>query len=307
MLSELRSLHCGLEMLNSRVRSLRLFLQRNTFLALLFDSQIIIAISSTSLAAETFLLCDYPIDFGILGLIFFSTLMLYNLAHLRIEMPNMMHDIVQDRSIHGWLIRFSMLALLPFLLFSGWAELLLLFLIGFASVAYVMPFVQNDSKLKGLRDVPVLKNIFLAFSWSAATVALPLSSNELYHVQQHDLMIFFQRFFFIFALSLLFDIRDSKYDQSEGVSTIVGIAGESRVKTMAAFSIVVFMILCLLDQFFFFDHIIYWPAFLISSATLLILIFISAPANPRWFFAGIVDSTTTMQFILLILLLSVSF
>lgn len=272
--------------------------QKQSTLDLIFNSQLIIALSSTSLAAESFLLCGYALELRVLALIFFSTLAVYNLAQLRIDITFSQKKTTRSASLHRLYFKVSLLALLPFLLFAAWMELLLFFLLAFATLAYIMPFVQNDSKVKGLRNIPVFKNIFLAFIWASATLALPLAAVSGAQISEHEVLVFIQRFFFILSLSLLFDIRDLRSDQQSGLLTLANVAGLNTIKVFAAAAIVIFLLLTFLDQFVYWQHFIYWPAFLLSGVFCFFLIAVSQPDKPRWYYAGFVESSTVLQFAL---------
>jgi 4-hydroxybenzoate polyprenyltransferase len=80
---------------------------------------------------------------------------------------------------------------------------------------------------KSLRQIGWLKMLSLSFTWSFATVVLPVlmwpDENITGSIQL--IVLFFQRFFFIATLSILFNVRDYEEDKKDEVRTIAVIAG----------------------------------------------------------------------------------
>jgi len=104
--------------------------------------------------------------------------------------------------------------------------------LGFVSVIYGLPIYKNRSHLFRLRDVPGLKIFLIAFVWSYVTEGLPalINGEPLYY------LALFERFLFIFAITIPFDIRDVNYDASH-LATIPQYFGINTAKWMALFAI----------------------------------------------------------------------
>ena len=104
--------------------------------------------------------------------------------------------------------------------------------LGFVSVIYGLPIYKNGSHLFRLRDVPGLKIFLIAFVWSYVTEGLPalINGEPIYY------LALFERFLFIFAITIPFDIRDVNYDASH-LATIPQYFGINTAKCMALFAI----------------------------------------------------------------------
>ena len=91
----------------------------------------------------------------------------------------------------------------------------------FVSMMYVLPVFSGKRRL---RDLSIIKIFLVALTWSWLTVLIPWyesSSGWEWKV----LFTFAERFCFIFAITLPFDIRDLKTDAISNVKTIPALIG----------------------------------------------------------------------------------
>jgi len=106
----------------------------------------------------------------------------------------------------------ALLSLIPFALLTGF---------------YVLPPVI--SKKMNLRTLPGFKIFLIAFTWAGITVLFPLAQ---YGMENKPIFwLFFQRFLFVFVLTLPFDIRDVTYD-SATLKTLPVWLGIKNVKVL---------------------------------------------------------------------------
>lgn len=179
---------------------------------------------------------EYP---NLLWFVFFSTLFVYNF----IRLVNIRSIISSSETLRHQLIyrfrRFFLIvsiisALISFYFFLTISQSIFLPIIGlsFVSVIYGLPVYKNGSHLFRLRDVPGLKIFLIAFVWSYVTEGLPalINGEPLYY------LALFERFLFIFAITIPFDIRDVNYDASD-LATIPQYFGINTAKRMALFAI----------------------------------------------------------------------
>ena len=92
-----------------------------------------------------------------------------------------------------------------------YANILTIFFGLFLSVfcfIYVIPF--NRSK-KNIRNHSQIKIFIVAFCWASVTVLFPLT-NETDIDFLNSFLLFIQRFIFVIAYTIPFEIRDLKYD-----------------------------------------------------------------------------------------------
>lgn len=119
-------------------------------------------------------------------------------------------------------IRFkAWLVLLPFALFT---------------IFYVIPL-----KNKALRNIPYLKLFLIGFSWAGITVLFPLVQNYILP-RAVDYITFFQRFLFVVAITIPFDIRDLNYDKKE-LKTLPQQLGVRKAKLVGILFLVIFFCL----------------------------------------------------------------
>jgi 4-hydroxybenzoate polyprenyltransferase len=124
----------------------------------------------------------------------------------------------------------------------------LLVIAGMLSLAYMMPFVWNGRRLKGFRNMIFLKNIIISLIWSLATIVMPLANSH--GLAIHGTEIFFllaRQFFFIYALTVVYDLRDIRSDAVTGLQTLATRFGEKNVHHLALLSLLFFLLLIYFD------------------------------------------------------------
>lgn len=92
-------------------------------------------------------------------------------------------------------------------------------------VTAVFTFLYSAPKLPfapffQLRRIAYGKTIFLALAWTHITVMLPLLLSEPAWETPHYLFSV-NRFFYLYAICILFDLRDRDKDQKEGIKSLV--------------------------------------------------------------------------------------
>tara|TARA_B100000683_G_scaffold271540_1_gene312844 strand:+ start:538 stop:1395 length:858 start_codon:yes stop_codon:yes gene_type:complete len=176
---------------------------------------------------------------NLLLFVFFATLFVYNF----IRLVNVNSIISSSETLRHQIIyryrRFFLFvcvisALIGFYFFVIISQYIFLPIIGlgFVSVIYGLPIYKNGSHLFRLRDVPGLKIFLIAFVWSYVTEGLPalINGEPIYY------LALFERFLFIFAITIPFDIRDVNYDASH-LATIPQYFGINTAKCMALLAI----------------------------------------------------------------------
>jgi 4-hydroxybenzoate polyprenyltransferase len=168
-----------------------------------------------------------------LFIIFFATIFEYNLHRLItiLHNPNALED---DK--HSWvkknttafyiLVALSVAGFLCAVLLAKPLVLLVLFPIGLITLFYSLPVFKNKKNIFRLREIPGLKIILISMVWSASTILLPIVQSGIYFPVPHVATMLLERFLFVFAITLPFDIRDMKPDQTSGLKTIPLWIGE---------------------------------------------------------------------------------
>jgi 4-hydroxybenzoate polyprenyltransferase len=180
---------------------------------------------------------------------------------------------------------------------STHVQALIFLLIAVGSLIYMMPLSINGNGLKGLRNWLFTKNIVLSLIWTIATVVFPLSGDFLSIFSNEVIFLFLRHFFFIYALTVVFDIRDISSDKKSGFKTIALMLGEQKTRLFALFSILVFVLLTIFDQNLSNPITI---ALLLSALFTTIIICLSGKNSPFTYFTFLVDGSMVVQFILVL-------
>ena len=175
---------------------------------------------------------------NLLLFVFFTTLFVYNFirlvnVHSVISSESLRHQTIYRFRIFFWFVCIIS-ALLGFYFFVTISEYIFFPIVGlgFVSIFYGLPIYKNESQLFRLRDLPGIKIFLIAFVWAFVTEGLPalLNGEPLYY------LALFERFLFIFAITIPFDIRDVNYDASH-LATIPQYFGINTAKWMALLAI----------------------------------------------------------------------
>ncbi len=211
-------------------------------------SNLFIALCAVLMVYQTnWFLLSQPVSTDLVGFVFFATITSY--------------------SFHWWLTRFSLVPSIRIEWLKRFRVLhLVLFFIGIAGVAIffyellpywtwlvfsaIVTFLYSAPKIphpyfRLLRRVAIGKAIFLAFVWMYVTTVLPIIvSGQSW--QPAFLFFIVSRFFLIYAICILFDLRDRKDDRASGIRSLITWMSDEGVKTLFYISLIVFAISTLL-------------------------------------------------------------
>lgn len=228
-------------------------LLKNSADFLLF-SNLYVAVPVSAISVVSYLIFNLPINYKLVLFIYFSTLFIYNL-HRIVGLSQIDETSLSDR--HIWAKNHKTF-LFFLIVLSGSCGLVLALLLGTNFIApisvpalialgYSMPLVKRKGKYWRLRDVPFAKVFLISFTVSYVSVYLPLfESIELF--KQPELFYYFlSRCFFIFAITIPFDIRDVEFDKGSTLNTIPMLMGIDKAKqisllSLACFSFIVMVI-----------------------------------------------------------------
>ena len=102
---------------------------------------------------------------------------------------------------------------------------------------YVLPFGYPRHYL-GLRAIPALKVPIVGLVWSVVTVIMPSFAADMDLSDPIVVLLFIQRFLFVMALTIAFDIRDSAIDPP-GLRTVPQLFGDRSARWIAIGMIVI--------------------------------------------------------------------
>ncbi len=194
-----------------------------TFNFLLFTS-IYIAFVAIGMVHQTALLFDINLSFSFYAFVFAGTLCSYNFHWY-------FTHVTDDSEISlktGWHIRyrnvhlaiavaaFVVAVVFAFSLLEHWLWLAFSALFTFLYSAPKVPL----SPFTKLRQIAYGKTIFLALAWMHVTTMLPLLVQQVDWQMPHYLFAL-NRFFLIYAICILFDLRDRDSDRLSGIKSMI--------------------------------------------------------------------------------------
>lgn len=281
-----------------------------SILDFLLFSNIFIAICAAAQGLVTYHLLNAKPSAYVLAFLFFSTLLIYNLAVL-LSKPKEPQKSPFKRvrwifdhyrlTISTTLV--SALCLIPLgLLYLSFESKLLMVFIGLLSVAYNIPFLTLNGKKIGLRNIPGIKLFLIAFVWACSCVLLPIVELESLHQIQVPLsetvILVAKRFLFVCAITVPFDIRDLFQDKLYELKTIPVVLGEKKAWIFCQALLGIYLVLLIL-----FTKGINTDVIALTLTILLTgwLIFKSNIKRNEYFYFGYLDGTMLLQYVILVL------
>jgi 4-hydroxybenzoate polyprenyltransferase len=268
---------------------------------LIFYSNLWISLGAASMVWETYLLLGQIVDFFYVAFAFCATMAIYNLDRLVVLNKLTLTGNVR----HQWIVENKYILFVSFALCGVFLGVSIFYLpikiiiflshLAVISIAYSIPMFTHRKEKRSLRSLNGLKIFLIAYVWMAATAMLPSLAAGHSLLEASVISITLRRGLFIFAITIPFDIRDLRTDHEAGLRTLPGIFGVKKSQWLAIFCLVVFTILAA------FDHSLYSPSFyalLISAISTAPLVFIASEHFNEYYFAGLLDGTILVQFLL---------
>ena len=269
-------------------------------------SNLWIALAALALAAQTQLLLSGRITpTPLLGFIFFATLLLYA-VHRIVGLEKAQLFLKTGRFFVVLRFRRQIMA---FAAAAGIGAAAFFFQLSFrlqlaaiapslTALGYVLPFLSGRRRL---RDLNYIKNFLVAFAWSWVTVLLPALEMGMGWSLPMIVMLL-ERAFFIFAISLPFDIRDLEVDAYNQVKTLPAQLGRRRTKALALACLLAMAALAGVNY-----HIdVYssgtFSALLLSGLAAFALICFADKVKHDYYFSGLIDGVMVLQLGLVCLL-----
>ncbi len=240
----------------------------------IIKTNIFIAFAAVCLAmASQAELGIYPQFHAYLPVIFFAALFDYTF-HRFITLRN--HPDTHRTEKYDWetnhfgllkvLIIISLAGLSASLFFVKIEILYLLVPLAILTFFYsIAVFKKNEVRFR-LQEIPGLKILLIAFVWSAATVLIPVLQSEPGIDRNQIFLVFIERFTFIFAIALPFDIRDMNADSHAGFRTIPIVLGEYRARWICNITLISSLVIAFLH--YLLHHQIYILIFYSASIAL---------------------------------------
>lgn len=252
------------------------------------------------LTAQTFRIVDEPVNFGLVAFVFFSTLATYNFQRLiRFNIWGYRTNIrrvhwIRHSRMNLILLVATSLVLAAVLAISNLQKEHFLVLIPLAVISffYAYPVLATSNRSLALRDLPGLKIIWIAGTWSIVTVVIPLISTSV--IISESAWMAAERFCFIVAITIPFDVRDLEFDQprQKTIPQLLGVRGAGWL------SLVFLLVFTLL---IWINHVV--GNYSIAAATVLsanalitaIVLRLSFTKRKEPFYSGLIDGLTLLQ------------
>ena len=274
----------------------------------LINTNLFIAFAAAALTIQTQLqLGMVPQFHPYLFLIFFATLFDYNLHRLITVITNKealnsdKHKwVLENNTLFYCLIILSVAGFLWALIDADKAVLITLAPIALLTIFYSLPIFKNKKSIFRLREIPCLKIFLISFVWSASTIFLPIIQSGKCHDKENIIAMLVERFLFVFAITIPFDIRDMQADSKENLKTIPLLIGKKNALLLSNIVLISFTFLCLLH---YSSTKLYWlnAAFILSAATTFIFINSKKLQAKEFYHYGILDGALLLQGTLVLL------
>tara|TARA_B100000780_G_scaffold200235_1_gene141799 strand:- start:153 stop:1034 length:882 start_codon:yes stop_codon:yes gene_type:complete len=229
--------------------------------------------------------------------VFFSTLFTYNFIRLaRVQHMIKEGDSTRHKNIfrfRAFLWFFSIIsAIAAFIFFLRVDESIyypLLFM-GLISIAYSLPVYKKQGIWLRLRDMPFIKIFIIAFVWSIVTSLFPMQVSDV----PINWLVVIERFLFVFAITIPFDIRDLRFD-AENLNTIPQVFGIKKARYIGLVAIVIAEALLFYNYFFFGMYSLFSAlAIYISYELSAVLVYKSHPSLTERYFTLGVEGTSIL-------------
>lgn len=281
---------------------------RQTLDFLLF-SNIFIALCAVAQGLVTYHLLDAKPEKYVLGLLFCSTLALYNFSIL-LSKPakpekssfRRVRWIFSHYRLTITLTIISVFSILPLIFFLNTSSMILMVFLGIISVAYSLPIFSIQDKRFGLRNIPGVKLFLISMVWALSCVLLPILELEnninAAPTFNDTILLLTKRFLFIAAITVPFDIRDLFQDRRLDLKTIPVLVGEKKSLFVCQGLLLAYLVLL-----FMFTNKIDGNFFALTLTIILSgwLIFRSKWEKNEYYYFLFLDGTMILQYLMILL------
>lgn len=262
------------------------------------QSSIHVALSVVSLTIITLLEFNIPYTVSLFYFVFFASVTGYNFV--KYFGVAKFHHISLTKWLKGIQVFsfFSFLAMCFFALHLSAKTVCFILGLGLVTFLYAIPFLPKhfflDSK-QNLRSIGGLKIYLIGVVWSGVTVILPIIESK-FSFSTDVFITAIQRFVFIIALMLPFEIRDLSYDSLK-LSTVPQKIGVKFTKVLGLLLLIVFFLL----EFFKDDiNVLFTIVLFFVSLITFLLILLSKVKQNKYYSSFWVESVPIFWLLILL-------
>lgn len=271
------------------------------FFNYLIFGNIFIAVCAALMSYYTFEVFDEPVSLTLLGFIFFASISSYSfhsyLPTTEKEYSEKVKWGLNRRKYFLFLLIIGSVGAAVFLFFLKQDLKLILALLLF-TVLYSSPKIKFE-KFTFFKRFGTAKTIYLAAIWTLVTVSLPLSAMDI-NTGNSGILFFANRFFLIYAICILFDLKDKEYDMQRGIKSIITILDEKKIELLFFICLVLFFISSLVFYIFRDSGLIVLT--LIAPGSLLLFLFQrSKETKSDYWFSFVLDGVMMLSPVLYLL------
>ena len=271
------------------------------FFNYLIFGNIFIAVCAALMSYYTFEVFDEPVSLTLLGFIFFASISSYSfhsyLPTTEKEYSEKVKWGLNRRKYFLFLLIIGSVGAAVFLFFLKQDLKLILALLLF-TVLYSSPKIKFE-KFTFFKRFGTAKTIYLAAIWTLVTVSLPLSAMDI-NTGNAGMLFFANRFFLIYAICILFDLKDKEYDMQRGIKSIITILDEKKIELLFFICLILFFISSLVFYIFRDSGLIVLT--LITPGSLLLFLFQrSKETKSDYWFSFVLDGVMMLSPVLYLL------
>ena len=271
------------------------------FFNYLIFGNIFIAVCAALMSYYTFEVFDEPVSLALLGFIFFASISSYSfhsyLPTTEKEYSEKVKWGLNRRKYFLFLLIIGSVGAAVFLFFLKQDLKLILALLLF-TVLYSSPKIKFE-KFTFFKRFGTAKTIYLAAIWTLVTVSLPLSAMDI-NTGNAGMLFFANRFFLIYAICILFDLKDKEYDMQRGIKSIITILDEKKIELLFFICLILFFISSLVFYIFRDSGLIVLT--LIAPGSLLLFLFQrSKETKSDYWFSFVLDGVMMLSPVLYLL------
>lgn len=272
----------------------------------LIFGNIFIAVCSVLMVYYTFAVFNSPVSYTLLGFVFFASISSYSfhsyLPTTEKEYSEKVKWVLTHRTYLLTSLLIGALGSAIFLFYLKQDIKLILTLVLF-TVLYSSPKIKFE-KFTFFKQFGTAKTLYLAAIWTLVTVSLPLSAIVSYDTAA-GVLFFINRFFLIYAICILFDLKDKEYDIQRGIKSIVTILDERKIQVLFIICIILFFISSL-AFYIFMKSIAVIATLIIPGILLLFLLKKSKETKSDYWFSFVLDGVMMLSSILYLLMIGIA-
>ncbi|MEO7961269.1 MAG: UbiA family prenyltransferase [Ginsengibacter sp.] len=259
-------------------------------------SSIYIAACAVALSIETNILLHLPLNnISFYCFVFGATLVQYNLHYIvkktAVEGSERLEWSLHNKALHTAMFLTGCILIIISLFSFRLQHFYVLSILGVIAFLYSYPALPFGKKRR-IKEYGLLKILTLALLWTLVTVWFPVSNmvvdKTLY------LVIFCERFVFMFVLCLLFDIRDIEIDRKETIRTLPVILGRYTSYKLAILALFLFLLI-VFSHFLYSGETAVLAALALSAITTLVAIDYSRRNNSDFLYLAGIDGMMLIQ------------